>query len=231
VAGAAVIDAIWGVAWAVIRDTVKTVWDLITQLIHAAIQLITGIIGIALDLITGHWSKAWNDMKTLSSQLLGDIISIIKTGVSGFGQLLFDAGKALVTGLINGITSMFGAVGNVVGSLAHKVAGFFGLSPAKEGPLSGGGAPFIRGQHFAQDLAAGMATGRGQLAGAAAGLAGAMAPRGGTGATGGGGQLVVEIHPPAGAAVLGQEFFTALANGIRVRGGDPRIVTRKVVFA
>ena len=53
----------------------------------------------------------------------------------------------------------------------------------------------------------------------------------GYGAGGGSGQLVIEIHAPAEAAALGPQFMTALANGIRVRGGDPRILTRKVVLA
>ena len=65
-----------------------------------------------------------------------------------------------------------------------------------------------------------------------AGAAGAGAG-GGHGAGGAGGQLqvVLEFHPPSGAAVLGSEFWTAFANGVRVKGGSPQIVTRKVSFA
>ncbi|HEV2375866.1 MAG TPA: phage tail tape measure protein, partial [Streptosporangiaceae bacterium] len=133
--GLAVLKAVWNVAWAVVYGVVKTVWDLIAQLIHTAIQFITGVIGIALDLITGHWSKAWHDMAALASQMLTDITNIITSTVSDFGSLLYNAGKALIQGLVNGITSMGGAVRNAVLSVAHTAAGFFGLSPARWGPL------------------------------------------------------------------------------------------------
>ncbi len=226
------LKAAWGVAWAVIYGTVKTVWNLIGQDIHAALQFITGVIGIALDLVTGHWSKAWHDMLSLGKSLLGDIINMIKTGVSGFGSLLYNAGKALVTGLINGIKSMFGAIGSAVSSVAHKVAGFFGLSPAIEGPLSGGGAPEIRGRHFADALAGGVRAGIPGAGSAAGALAGALVPRGPGGPAGGGaGPLVIEFHMPAGALMLPPEFWTAFAEGIRVRGGSREIINHKVVLA
>jgi hypothetical protein len=43
--------------------------------------------------------------------------------------------------------------------------------------------------------------------------------------------VTVEIHVPRGGEMLGQEFWTALGRGIRVRGGDPAILQRKVKFA
>ncbi|HEV2376231.1 MAG TPA: hypothetical protein VGS19_29185, partial [Streptosporangiaceae bacterium] len=192
--GLAVLKAVWNVAWAVVYGVVKTAWDLIAQTVHTAIQFITGIIGIALDLVTGHWSQAWHDMATLAAQMLADITNIIRTSVTNFGSLLFNAGKALVQGLINGITSMFGAVGNAVGSIAHTVAGFFGLSPARWGPLSGSGAPEVRGRHFAQALAAGINAGSPAVAAAAGRLAGAAAlgPAGRMGA-GGAGMITLRI--------------------------------------
>jgi phage-related protein len=169
-------------AWDIVKGDFTASWDLLKGIVEGALSiikdnitgtfdLIRGIFEVFVNLLEGHWSAAWHDITSTARELLGQLISIITTMTAGFGRLLWNAGVALVKGLIGGITSMFGAVGSAVGSLAHKVAGFFGLSPAIEGPLSGGGAPYIRGQHFAADFAAGMLSGQQAAAQAAARLA------------------------------------------------------------
>jgi hypothetical protein len=172
---------------------------------------IVGIFSTLLHLIEDHWSTAWHDLLSTAKTLLGDVTSTIKNGVADFGSLLYNAGVALVSGLIHGIESMFGAVGSVVSSLAHKVAGFFGLSPAIEGPLSGGGAPYIRGLHFAMDIADGILAGHAAVAAAVKSVAntaglvdagtggGSLALAGGGygaggAAAGGGGRLTVDVN-------------------------------------
>lgn len=149
--------------WRVISLVVKYAWNLITTTIRSAITIILDIIAVFADLLTGHWSKAWHDLIKLASDALHAAITTIKQIVVGFPMLLFNAGKALIGGLINGIKSMIGALASTVSGVAHKIAGFFGLSPAIEGPLSGQGAPEIRGQHFAADLARGITGGVGHV--------------------------------------------------------------------
>lgn len=51
------------------------------------------------------------------------------------GINLYESGKKIVRGLIDGITSMIGAAGKAIGKVAEKVRGFLPFSPAKEGPL------------------------------------------------------------------------------------------------
>lgn len=117
------IESAWRLGWGIIRDTVVTMWHLIANEIRMAVTLITGIIGIGLDLITGHWSKAWHDLLSLASTLMGEIKHTILQFVSDFGTLLFDAGKNLIEGLVNGVKSMLGAVGSVMGSIGHTALG------------------------------------------------------------------------------------------------------------
>jgi len=74
---------------------------------------------------------------------------------------------------------------NRTAGVAKKVAGFFGLSPAIEGPLSGGGAPYIRGLHFSQDIARGISDGTSAVEAASRGVA--LATTGGYGSGGGAG--------------------------------------------
>jgi phage-related protein len=185
-----VIVGVFQAAWDIIRGVVTTTVGEVVGIIKAAWDLVEGIFEVFADLIEGHWHAAWTTLASTARQLLGNIVGIIRDGVAGFGSLLWNAGVALVKGLLGGIESMFGSVGSVVGSLAHKVAGFFGLSPAIEGPLSGGGAPYIRGLHFAADIASGILAGRHSVAAAVAELAQL------TGLVSGG-------HPAATAAALG----------------------------
>jgi len=118
-AGLTLLSGIWESSWQIIYGTVKTVWNLIGEIIHMAIQLVLGTIGIGLDLLTGHWAQAGRDLEKLTSTMFSDVVKIIKTAVSGFGSMLLDAGKALIRGLINGIKSMLGAVGDAVKDVGH----------------------------------------------------------------------------------------------------------------
>jgi hypothetical protein len=129
---AAIWLGIWRVAWAVMRDTTKIIWTAISGVIHLALQWITGIIGIALDLMTGKWGKAWSDAKKLVSDGLHTIVSLMKSLTADFGHLLWDAGKALIQGLIGGIKSMIGAAVSAAKSIGSSVLGaaksIFGIS-------------------------------------------------------------------------------------------------------
>ena len=136
---------------------------------------------------------------------VGRIPGWIVSELGSLGAMLFNAGVNAINGLISGIESGIGALGSVMSNIASKVAGFIGLSPAKEGPLSGGGAPKIRGQHVAADIAAGILEGEPGIvaamrhvagsAGLLPGGAGSLAvPGGGTAGGGAGGTSIGDIH-------------------------------------
>lgn len=123
--GLAALESIWKTVWGIISDTVKVVWDTIAAIIRTYIKITLDVISIALDVLTGHWSKAWTDIKKLVSDGIHGVENILGTFIKGALRLLFDAGRNIVTGLINGIKSMFGAVGSVVGDLGKSVLGPF----------------------------------------------------------------------------------------------------------
>ena len=170
---------------------------------------------------------------------VGGIPGRINSALGGLPGMLFRAGVHAMESLIDGLLSMVGKLGSVMGSIASKVAGFFGLSPAKEGPLSGGGAPEIRGQHFAQDIAAGMLSRSGAVAAAAQQVAqaaavtsagsGGNAVAGGRGGYGGA-PVVLQLMPAAGGSGIDALFMKWLQNAVRTQGGDPRMFNRKVAF-
>lgn len=82
-------------------------------------------------------------------RLPGKIVSAL----GNLGSRLRYSGRALIRGFINGIKSMFGAVGNAARSVVRKVRDFFPFSPAKEGPFSGTGYTTYSGKALVGDFA------------------------------------------------------------------------------
>ena len=77
---------------------------------------------------------------------VGEVIGFIgglPGQIAGFfanaGSWLYNSGRALIQGFIDGIKGMIGAVGDAVGGVIEWARGFFPNSPAKRGPLSGAG--------------------------------------------------------------------------------------------
>ncbi len=189
-------------------------------------------------LFRGWWDAAANAVHAEIDKLLGFVESIpgrINSALGGLPGMMFRAGVHVISSLLDGIKSMIGEVGSVISSIASKVAGFFGLSPAVEGPLSAGGAPEIRGQHFAADIARGILSGRGAVAAAAGQVArgAAIGPSGGGGygaaAAAGGGTVTLQIGGGGGSG-LDALFMTWLKGSVRTEGGDPAVFSRKVKF-
>lgn len=126
------------------------------------IAALLGPAGIILALIITHWSQihaflvsTWNRIVSfarnfaasmvaqvinLKNQATQHIQELIHNIVSFFTSLPGQAltwGANLITGFINGIKSMFGAVGNAVSSIAGNVKKFLGFgSPTEAGPGS-----------------------------------------------------------------------------------------------
>jgi TP901 family phage tail tape measure protein len=123
--GLAVLKVLWKVTWGQIKDTVALVWNVITAVIRSTIRVVLDIISVALDLMTGKWGKAWSDVQRLVSDYLHGIESILSAFASGALTLLFDAGKNIVQGLINGVKSMIGAVGSVLSDIGHGAVSAF----------------------------------------------------------------------------------------------------------
>lgn len=70
---------------------------------------------------------------------VGSLPSRASDALGDIGRKLFSSGRALIQGFIDGVRSMFAAVGSAVGDIMGHVAGFFPNSPAKRGPFSGAG--------------------------------------------------------------------------------------------
>ena len=98
--------------------------------------------------VTDFIGKVITDAKALPGKVL--------TALGDFGNLLFNAGKDLIEGLIRGIKNKLGPLGAAIGAAAQLIRDHWPFSPAKEGPLSGSGDPMIAGQKTMERFAEGI---------------------------------------------------------------------------
>lgn len=83
-----------------------------------------GVVGSSIEIAAGH-------VAALPGRVQGALV--------GAGFWLYNSGRALIQGFVNGITSMIDAVSSAVGGVIDWARSFFPNSPAKRGPLSGAG--------------------------------------------------------------------------------------------
>jgi len=168
--------------WSAVSAATTAAWDAIKTAVSVGLSAVKTVLSWFSDLASlfqGWWNRAVSAVKTQITDMINVVKEIpgwINNALGGLPDMLFKAGVNAIKGLISGIESMVGSLGSTMSSIASKVAGFFGLSPAREGPLSGSGSPYIRGLHFAQDIAQGIIDGSRAMSYAAnaAALAAAM---------------------------------------------------------
>jgi len=111
-----------------------------------------------------HWigteaPKAWNGLWDTVQSVISKISTAwmgIKDAFNGAKDWLVDAGKNIINGLIDGMKQQVGNIVGTVKDIAKRIRDYFPFSPAKTGPLSGRGSPFIAGQNIGKMLARGI---------------------------------------------------------------------------
>ena len=149
----ALIEGDWDAAWDAILGIVDTIWEGIKSTVETLANAMKNIIDNIMDTIQGLWETAWDAVLTFVTELWDDIKSAVsgaiddlmefvlelpdrvKDAVSDAGTWLLEAGKDIIQGMIDGITSMFGKIGETMGDVAGRVRDFLPFSPAKDGPL------------------------------------------------------------------------------------------------
>lgn len=135
----------------------------------------------AVNLVSSFAQRVWNWFTNLRTGMVNrvqgawqSVVAFFKVGVQNaiswvasmpqralnalgnVGNLLFNSGKALIRGFIDGIKSMFGAVGRAAKGAVTKARDYFPNSPAKKGPFSGRGWVLYSGRAVGESFAAGI---------------------------------------------------------------------------
>lgn len=174
----------WKAAWGWIKDAAKAVWDWISGTLWPGIQgvwdrIVAGAkatVDKMKNFFLGIWDAIlkvigfFSNLRQSVMDKLGDLLSFIaglpgriQGALGNLASLLYDKGKEIVQGLIDGIKNMFGNLKNVASDLINTVTDFLPGSPAKKGPLSGKGWTPHRGKALVSGIAEGMQSGLAQL--------------------------------------------------------------------
>ncbi len=180
------IKQVSGAVWGFIQDIIGTVAGWIRDRIGDIVGFVVGLVVKFNELrarvgeVVGNVIGFFGDLGRGIGDKIGQAIGFVKEiprrildALGNVGRILFDAGKSIIQGLIDGIKNMIGGVGRAIGSVAQTVRDFLPFSPAKRGPLSGRGAPNYAGMAISTMVTEGILRGLPDVAGAAGRLASA----------------------------------------------------------
>ncbi|HKY57658.1 MAG TPA: hypothetical protein VJL80_06445 [Aeromicrobium sp.] len=128
---AAVLKGDWSGAWEGIKTIARGALTLLKGMLQTGMNAVKTVISLAGDAIVAVFNGLWNRVVATAKALPGQIVKAL----GDLGKLLYNAGRELIAGLIDGIKSKLGDVKGAIGDIAGTVKDFFPGSPVKEGPL------------------------------------------------------------------------------------------------
>ena len=139
-----IINGDWSAVWNGIKDLFSSVWNGIESIASAGANFIQSILSAAWNAIVSITTSVWNNIKSSISNAINsakdavsNAINSIKNFFTSIGDIdLFEVGKNVIQGLIDGIGSMVKAVGDkiseVAGGIKDKITGALDIhSPSR----------------------------------------------------------------------------------------------------
>jgi len=115
------ITAFWGEWGDNITSVLANIWNIIKAIFQTAIQVIADVLGVVLDIMAGDWAGAWEHFKDIFIDLWSGIKTIVINAFEGLVTTCLSLGKAIINGLINGISSRIDAIGETMATVASKI--------------------------------------------------------------------------------------------------------------
>ncbi len=137
-----------------IKTVIVTVWNVIKTAVTTVVNAIKTVISTVWNSIKNTVTSIVNGIKNTVMSVFQNILSgikgtmgnIVTTIKDGFNQAIsfitslppkaLQWGKDIIMGIVNGIRSCIGAVGDAVASVAEKIKSFLHFSVPDEGPLT-----------------------------------------------------------------------------------------------
>ena len=166
--------SVFQIAGEQISGFTSAAWESVKEHFHQGVSIgldtvagFAGTIGDTFyrikDVLTSTFSKAWSDLKDAASNGVGGILDYVGSipsrsleALGNIGKILFDSGKALIRGFIDGIKRMIGNVKDAAADVVQAARDFFPFSPAKKGPFSGRGWVLYSGKSIGEAFAEGI---------------------------------------------------------------------------
>lgn len=144
----------------IVPDLVNGIVRLFASLPGRALSAISSLAGSLARLIRDAGSRMLSALRTGIGNLLSLLRSLpgrARSALGNLGSLLYNSGRALIQGFINGIRSLAGSVKDAASGVLSGARNLFPFSPAKEGPFSGQGWTLFSGRAISEALAEGIA--------------------------------------------------------------------------
>jgi TP901 family phage tail tape measure protein len=146
-----------GTAWDKLKGLAQTAWDAVAGVFRSVWATISGILSSLWNSISGWFTgtvapgmhtgatTAWQKVSDVfssawSTYISGPLASLWSSLSGWFSGLASDAftwGSAIIQGVVDGINSMLGAIGQAANNVASTITGILGFhSPPKYGPAS-----------------------------------------------------------------------------------------------
>lgn len=160
----------WHSAWSAMSSLASSIWNGIQNAISIAINAVSSVIDSVLNTISSVWNSVWSNISGFFSGIWDGLKSAASDGISAVfdtvcgikdsicdffanaGTWLLDSGRAILQGLIDGITGAIGGAIDAVSGAVGQIRNLFPFSPAKEGPFSGHGYTTYSGKALITDF-------------------------------------------------------------------------------
>lgn len=139
-------------AWNNIQLLTVAVWNTLHNFVAGKLNALITAISNFTEPIRTKLASLWSDVEAGAKAVWDRIISFF----NGKKDMLAQAGKNIIQSLIDGITSKINDVTAAIEHVTKIIRDHLPFSPAKLGPLSGKGSPYLAGKKISRMLADGM---------------------------------------------------------------------------
>jgi TP901 family phage tail tape measure protein len=125
-----------------VRNAVVNAWNAVKGAVSSAVSAVRNAVTNAWNNVRTATVNAWNRVKEAVSTAIDNVVSTAKGikdrvlgAIGDAGSWLFDKGKEIIQGLIDGIGAMVGKVTDAIHKVTSIISNALPGSPVKEGPL------------------------------------------------------------------------------------------------
>ena len=129
----------WEGAWNAIKDIASAIWEMITTILSTAWDNICAIWNKLAEIFGGFFQAAWDVIVEKVTGIKDAIVNGFQAAIDWILALpaqAFKWGQDIIQGIVDGIKSAIGWIGDAVSGVASTIKGFLGFSEPEEGPLS-----------------------------------------------------------------------------------------------
>ncbi len=134
-----VFTTVWNAIQSVITTVVNGIQSTITSVWNSIKTTVTSVVNGIKTAVSTAFDTMWNGIKTTVTGIYNTIKSgfdIAVNFIKNLASSAFNWGADIIDGIVNGIKSCIGKVGDAVSAVAEKIRAFLHFSVPDEGPLT-----------------------------------------------------------------------------------------------